>query len=308
MIIQLVAFNVSSTWKKRLEMTTEIFNNSNADLILFSGHTLLNLKYVRALKKSITNNHTRAILEIKDYERNSFMELSNSLFYIHDGIIEDMFSSQIFASSKEIKNDSMLAERLLKEMPERRKIIIDGIRFSILQCGEINIIANRQKDQNKPYFRFEDEPNMASMFDEVEKTTDVFLNPIHTPMGNINKMRKKKALLSKDGRYYFSTNNFGKSNGQKKVTPITSTNIHYAYYDGKELQQFMGSHEGVLAEKILGKDSSEKWSDLWYIYKPAGYDKTLAEMTESERNNRKKYKSVSSMEVFAKWYKENNKE
>lgn len=145
MIIQLVAFNVSSTWKKRLEMTTEIFNNSNADLILFSGHTLLNLKYVRALKKSITNNHTRAILEIKDYERNSFMELSNSLFYIHDGIIEDMFSSQIFASSKEIKNDSMLAERLLKEMPERRKIIIDGIRFSILQCGEINIIANRQK-------------------------------------------------------------------------------------------------------------------------------------------------------------------
>ena len=81
-----------------------------------------------------------------------------------------------------------------------------------------------------------------------------------------------------------------------------------SYYDGKELQQLMGSHEGVLAEKILGKDSSEKWSDLWYIYKPAGYDKTLAEMTESERNNRKKYKSVSSMEVFAKWYKENNKE
>ena len=81
-----------------------------------------------------------------------------------------------------------------------------------------------------------------------------------------------------------------------------------SYYDGKELQQFMGSNEGVLAEKILGKDSSEKWSDLWYIYKPAGYDKTLAEMTESERNNRKKYKSVSSMEVFAKWYKENNKE
>lgn len=252
MIIQLVAFNVSSTWKKRLEMTTEIFNNSDADLILFSGHTLLNLKYVRSLKKSITNNHTRAIIEIKDYERNSFMELSNSLFYIHDGIIEDMFSSQIFASSKEIKNDSMLAERLLKEMPERRKIIIDGIRFTILQCGEINIIANRQKDQNKPYFRFEDEPNMASMFDEVEKTTDVFLNPIHTPMGNINKMRKKKALLSKDGRYYFSTNNFGKSNGQKKVTPITSTNIHYAYYDGKELTPI----KEVLEEKGCYKIST----------------------------------------------------
>ena len=94
----------------------------------------------------------------------------------------------------------------------------------------------------------------------------------------------------------------GKENRACRFTECLS------YYDGKELQQFMGSHEGVLAETILGKDSSEKWSDLWYIYKPSGYDKTLAEMTESERNNRKKYESVSSMEVFAKWYKENNKE
>ena len=94
----------------------------------------------------------------------------------------------------------------------------------------------------------------------------------------------------------------GKENRACRFTECLS------YYDGEELQQFMGSHEGTLAEKILGKDSSEKWSDLWYIYKPSGYDKTLAEMTENERNNRKKYKSVSSMEVFAKWYKENNKE
>lgn len=94
----------------------------------------------------------------------------------------------------------------------------------------------------------------------------------------------------------------GKENRACRFTECLS------YYDGEELQQFMGSHEGTLAEKILGKDSSEKWSDLWYIYKPSGYDKTLAEMTESERNNRKKYESVSSMKVFAKWYKENNKE
>lgn len=71
-------------------------------------------------------------------------------------------------------------------------------------------------------------------------------------MGNINKMRKKKALLSKDGRYYFSTNNFGKSNGQKKVTPITSTNIHYAYYDGKELTPI----KEVLEEKGCYKIST----------------------------------------------------
>ena len=44
----------------------------------------------------------------------------------------------------------------------------------------------------------------------------------------------------------------GKENRACRFTECLS------YYDGKELQQFMGSHEGVLAEKILGKDSSEK--------------------------------------------------
>lgn len=38
-----------------------------------------------------------------------------------------------------------------------------------------------------------------------------------------------------------------------------------------------------------------------------GYDKTLAQMTEDERNNRIKYKSVDSFEEFAKWYRNNKK-
>ena len=80
-----------------------------------------------------------------------------------------------------------------------------------------------------------------------------------------------------------------------------------SYYDGKELHQFMGKHEGKLATEILGKDTEKKWSDLWYIYKPAGYNKTLAEMTDEERNNRKRIESVDSMEVFAQWYSENCK-
>ena len=76
-------------------------------------------------------------------------------------------------------------------------------------------------------------------------------------------------------------------------------------YDGKELHQFMGRHEGTLAKQILGNDTDKKWSDLWYIYKPYGYDKTLAQMTDEERTNRRKYESVDSMQEFAKWYKNN---
>ena len=65
-----------------------------------------------------------------------------------------------------------------------------------------------------------------------------------------------------------------------------------AYYDGKEIHQFMGKHEGTLSKKVLGNDSAKKWSDLWYVFKPLGYEKTLAEMTDEERRNRKKVRQT----------------
>ena len=88
----------------------------------------------------------------------------------------------------------------------------------------------------------------------------------------------------------------GKENRKCRFTECLS------YYDGKELHQFMGKHEGSLSKEILGTDTEKKWSDLWYIYIPYGYDKTLAQMTDDERQNRKMYESVSSMKEFAKWY------
>ena len=80
-----------------------------------------------------------------------------------------------------------------------------------------------------------------------------------------------------------------------------------SYYDGKQIHQFMGKHEGILSKDILGIDTEKKWSDLWYIFKPLGYDKTLAQMTDEERKNRKRYDSVDSFTEFAKWYKNYNK-
>lgn len=92
----------------------------------------------------------------------------------------------------------------------------------------------------------------------------------------------------------------GKENRSCRFTECLS------YYDGKELHQFMGKHEGTLSNEIVGVDSNEKWSDIWYIYKPAGYEKTLSQMTDEERANRIRYESVSSMEEFAKWYRGDN--
>lgn len=96
----------------------------------------------------------------------------------------------------------------------------------------------------------------------------------------------------------------GKENRKCRFTECLS------YYDGKELYQFMGNHEGTLANEILGQDTNKKWSDLWYIYIPYNATKTLAQMTDEERKLRDEQKenrevvskSVDSMREFANWY------
>ena len=66
---------------------------------------------------------------------------------------------------------------------------------------------------------------------------------------------------------------------------------------------FMESIRGNLSKTIEGLDREEKWSDLWYIFKPNGFDKTLAEMDSAERENRRKIDgSVQAMQEFASWY------
>lgn len=80
-----------------------------------------------------------------------------------------------------------------------------------------------------------------------------------------------------------------------------------AYHDGNEIHYFYGKHPGNLSYKIQGLDRKEKWSDLWYIFKPKGFEKTLAEMNEEERENRRTIDgSYSALEKFAEWYEKNN--
>lgn len=78
-----------------------------------------------------------------------------------------------------------------------------------------------------------------------------------------------------------------------------------AYHDGKEIHYFYGKHPGKLSFEKQGVNRDEKWSDLWYIFKPLGFEKTLAEMTTEEREKRKKVDgSIQAMQEFANWYEE----
>ena len=55
-----------------------------------------------------------------------------------------------------------------------------------------------------------------------------------------------------------------------------------AYVDGENIKLFYGISEGYLSREKREIDINKKWSDLWSVFIPFNYTKTLAEMTEDE--------------------------
>ena len=68
-----------------------------------------------------------------------------------------------------------------------------------------------------------------------------------------------------------------------------------------DIQYFYATIKGTLSDSIKGNDTMKKWSDLWYIFIPEGYDLTLAEMTEEQREKRSNTDRNSAIKKFADW-------
>lgn len=75
-----------------------------------------------------------------------------------------------------------------------------------------------------------------------------------------------------------------------------------AYYDGKNVEYFENKSPGVLADRIRGNDNKDKWSDLWYIFIPEKFDRTLAEFNEQDFEEYDRIKEVSAFKKFGYWY------
>ncbi len=75
-----------------------------------------------------------------------------------------------------------------------------------------------------------------------------------------------------------------------------------AYFDGSELKLFHGYSYGNLATERRGNDLNKKWSELWEVFIPQNCTKTLAEMTDEERYNRKDNRTSEFVE-FSQWFK-----
>ena len=72
------------------------------------------------------------------------------------------------------------------------------------------------------------------------------------------------------------------------------------FYDGEEFYTFYGQTKGKLSYESRGDDMKKSQSNLWKVFIPDGFTKTMAEMTDEERNS---INSISAKREFMEWYK-----
>lgn len=75
-----------------------------------------------------------------------------------------------------------------------------------------------------------------------------------------------------------------------------------AYYDGEEMRFFESKSSGVISQEIRGSENESRWSDLWYLFIPQKFNKTLAEFDESDFKEYNRVKEDSGMKKFGEWY------
>ena len=228
MIIQLVSYKASLRANSRLKHTLSIINSSKADLILFSGHTLSSHMDVVELNSQIENKTTTAILEIKVNAISKLNIVHHSLFLFKDGYVRDMYTHQLFGDSATINAYPELGNHLLFELETRRCFDVVNKNVIVLQCGENGILRNKQSEGNKAIFRFEDDEKLSNRFATILDNTHIVLNPIHSPMGNQGKMRKRREYYSNNNRAYFSAANFSDDES------IYNKSLQYACINGIE--------------------------------------------------------------------------
>ena len=228
MIVQLVSYKSTLRADSRLQHTAEIINSSKADLILFAGHTLASHRDVDELNTLLDNNRTTAVIEVKKVTKSKSLPVYHSLFLLQNGVTKDIYTHQLFTDSKTIKAYPELGEHLMLELETRRNFSTANRNVSVIQCGENNILRNIQSEGNRAVFRFEDDAILNKRFADFLNNTDIILNPMHSPMGNQPKMRKRREFFSSNNRAYFSTANYVDEEA------IYNKSVQYACINGKE--------------------------------------------------------------------------
>jgi len=226
MKIQLVSFGFSLTSSEKRRAFLDIFNQSNADFILFAGHTLDKIRDLDRIADKLDNLKATAFIEIMNF---GVRDITNCIFKIARNKIINCHSHQIFTDSAEINRSYFYAEQLIHELSTNRSFTIKDKNIRLLVCGEINILKNIQSEDNRVEFRTKDK-TLEKKFNTILQSTDIIINPLHSPMGYQGKLLKRREFLSSNNKAYFSTANMDKEGD------LETRKLQYGFVNGKEIE------------------------------------------------------------------------
>ena len=199
------------------------------DLVLFSGWTLRNKEELGEVVRRTAGTTQTVILEVGFGLRAK--DASEGYYVISPGKDGPAALKQEFATSDDVNNDRDRINSYLDKVVKERCFNISGRKMRLIICGENNVLRNIQSQGNAVTCRIDDEGSRRRL-DAILRDTDVFLNPSHTPMGNLGKMQKRWEFLSMDGRAALFVTNENPGRGRN----LAKRSLSYAFQDGARKQ------------------------------------------------------------------------
>ena len=221
------------------ELVLEVLKNTkDMDLVLFSGWTLENKNELDCVIDGLHIPHPTFILEVgSGYDTNDEPQSPAGFYVIQGGKPKLSTVKQWFATSEEANNNEKnLIENYLIRLEKERRFSVSGKRVRLVICGENNVLSNIQSHGNAVRFRLDDKKSRAKL-ESIINGTDIFINPAHTPMGNLGKMKKRWKYLSEHGRALLFVTNECVKTGRKHCEPnLDKRSLKYAFINGKETE------------------------------------------------------------------------
>lgn len=219
------------------ELVLEVLKRTkDMDMVLFSGWTLANKRGLERVIDGLHAPHPTFILEVgSGYETNDNPRSPAGFYVIQGGKPRLSAIKQWFATSEEAnRNEKNLIEKYLTRLEKDRYFSVSGKRVRLVICGENNVLRNMQSHGNAVRFRLDDKKSRMKL-ESILDHTDIFINPAHTPWGNLDKIKKRWKYLSEHGRaLLFVTNECAKTGVKHHEPNLAKQSLRYAFINGKE--------------------------------------------------------------------------
>ena len=222
-------------------MALDIVAKSKADMLVFGGGLLSKKRNLNIFKKDLEKmgimKELVIVVEVSDegssvWSKGTYYNCIHIL-YCKNGMVGErgVMPAQLFSSSEELANmycRKELMEKLYMKM-QTNIFVVKGRRCCVLQCGEINFLEGRDSVRVRGNGS---EGYVEGINTMVERDVDVFLNVIHTPMGEQGVLQSKWRWLSENNRGCFAVCNSGES-----VSSLESlSSLQYGFRDGDSVK------------------------------------------------------------------------